>query len=725
MKLNKLNLLKGFFALCLLFSIHLNLAVAQEAKYLNSSNPIEVRVTDLISKLTLKEKVSLLGYQSKEVSRLNIPAYNWWNEALHGIGRAGEATVFPQAIGMAASFNKDLLYQVANVISTEARSKYNLAVAKGIRDEYFGLSFWSPNINIFRDPRWGRGQETYGEDPFLTSRLGASFVKGMQGTDPNHLKTAACAKHYAVHSGPENERHSFNAVVDEKDLRETYLPAFKYLVDNGVESVMGAYNRINGEPANISKKLFGILRGEWNFKGHVVTDCWALDDIFKGHKVLPSSVEVAAAAIKAGVNLDCSSLLQDDLVQAVKQNLVTEAEVNLALGKLLQTQFKLGFYDKANSSPYASYGTDSIHNANHIALSRKMATESMVLLKNEGNILPLNAKKVRKIYVSGGNASSIIPLLGNYNGLSSNMVTIIEGIVEAVDPSVKVQYEYGVDISDTTRLGNNYQIGNSDAIIAVIGLNPLLEGEEGDAFLSKSGGDKNDISLPRSHILFLQKLKSESKGAPIIAVITGGSAMDLAAIQPYVDAIIIAWYPGEQGGNAVGDIIFGKVSPAGRLPLTFYNSINDLPAYNSYAMEGRTYRYFKGKAVYPFGYGLSYANFNYSWGEIPSKTYSKSSESLNFKVEIKNESAIEADEVAQAYIKYPQGTRMPLKELKGFERITITKGETKTVTFKIPLEELMKWDLNDNKFKLYKGKYELYVGGHSEDEKLNASFIIK
>lgn len=717
--------LKKSLVISVLLASTLKLAFAQKAGYLDTTKSIESRTSDLISKLTLAEKVSLLGYQSKEVSRLNIPAYNWWNEALHGIGRAGEATVFPQAIGMAASFNKDLLYQVANVISTEARSKYNLAVAKGIRDEYFGLSFWSPNINIFRDPRWGRGQETYGEDPYLTSRLGASFVKGMQGNDPNHLKTAACAKHYAVHSGPENERHTFNAVVDEKDLRETYLPAFKYLVDHGVESVMGAYNRINGEPANISKKLFGILRGEWNFKGHFVTDCWALDDIYKGHKVLPNSVAVAAAAIKAGVNLDCSSLLQDDLIQAVKQNLVTETEINLALNKLLQTQFKLGFYDKANSSPYSFYGTDSIHNASHIALSRKMATQSMVLLKNENKILPLNPKKVSKIYVSGGNASSIIPLLGNYNGLSSNMVTIIEGIVGAVDPSVKVQYEYGVDVSDTTRLGNNYQMGNSDAIIAVIGLTPLFEGEEGDAFLSSSGGDKKDISLPRSHILFLEKLKKEANGIPIIAVVTGGSALDLASIKPYVNAIIMAWYPGEQGGNAVADVIFGKVSPAGRLPLTFYNSIDDLPAYNNYAMEGRTYRYFKGKPVYPFGYGLSYAKFSYYWSQKPAKTYTSNTKAVIFTIDVKNESDINADEVAQVYIRYPDGIRMPLKELKGFERININGGETKAVTFKIPLEELMKWDLKADKFKLYKGTYQLFIGGNSEDEQLIFNFAVK
>lgn len=698
--------------------------MGQTPFYLDESKPTEVRAADLISRLTLEEKVSLLGYRSAAIPRLKIPAYNWWNEALHGVARAGKATMFPQAIGMSASFNDELLHQVAEAISTEARAKYNLAIANNRRVQYMGLTFWSPNINIFRDPRWGRGQETYGEDPFLTGKLGVAFVTGMQGTNPNHLKTAACAKHYAVHSGPERERHSFDARVDKKDLRETYLPAFKMLVDAGVESVMGAYNRVNGEPATISKTLIGILRNEWGFKGHYLTDCWALEDIYKSHKFLPNSVEVAAAAIKAGVNLDCSGLIQTDLVTAVNMGLVTEKEIDNSLGVLLKTQFKLGFYDAAINSPYSKYGADSVHNEAHVALSRKMATQTMVLLKNENNALPLNIKTIKKIYVTGGNSSSIEPLMGNYYGMSPNMVTFLEGIVGAVTPDVSVVYDLGVVLNDSTHFSPADNAGSSEVTIAVLGLNPLLEGEEGDAFLSSNGADKVNLSLPASHIAFLKGLRSQTK-KPIVAVLTGGSAMDVEAIKPYADAIIIAWYPGEEGGNALADIVFGKVSPAGRLPITFYNSIKELPAYNNYNMAGKTYRYFKGKAQYPFGFGLSYTSFKYTWNTKPLKSYSASVSSLKLSVNIENTGSMDADEVAQVYIKYPSAERMPLKELKGFRRITITKGTKKEIQFDIPFQELMKWDLKANKFKLYKGEYQLFVGGSSVDERIISSFMIK
>ncbi len=716
--------MKQLSFLCLFIGCSTSKLNGQTPFYLDSSKPTEIRTADLLSKLTLEEKVSLLGYRSAAVPRLNIPAYNWWNEALHGVARAGEATMFPQAIGMSASFNDELLHQVAEAISTEARAKYNLAVAKDRRVQYMGLTFWSPNINIFRDPRWGRGQETYGEDPYLTGKLGVAFVKGMQGNDPNHLKTAACAKHYAVHSGPERERHSFDAKVDNKDLRETYLPAFKKLVDAGVESVMGAYNRVNGEPATISKTLIGILRNEWGFKGHYLTDCWALQDIYKGHNVLPNSVTVAAAAIKAGVNLDCSDLIQDDLVKAFKQGLVTEKEIDNSLAVLLKAQFKLGFYDAAKSSPYSSYGADSVHNASHIALSRKMAAQSMVLLKNENNALPLDKKTIKKIYVTGGNSSSVEPLMGNYFGVSPSMVTFLEGIIGGVTPDVSVVYDMGVVLNDSTHFSPAYNASESEVTIAVLGLNPLLEGEDGDAFLTQNGADKVNLSLPASHIAYIKSLRTQTK-KPIIAVLTGGSAMDVEAIKPYADAIIIAWYPGEQGGNALADIVFGDVSPAGRLPITFYNSITDLPAYNDYNMAGKTYRYFKGKAQYPFGYGLSYTSFKYGWNTKPSKSYTTSAGILNLSVTIENTGGMNGDEVAQVYVKYPSAERMPVKELKGFKRVTIEKGSKKEVKFEIPFQELMKWDLKANKFKLYKGEYQLFVGGSSEDERIISSFLIK
>ena len=473
---------------------------------------IDNRVADLVSRLTLEEKISLLGYNSKAVPRLGIPAYNWWNEGLHGVARAGLSTVFPQAIGLAATFNDSLLQQVASVISTEARAKYNLAIQLGRREQYMGLTFWSPNINIFRDPRWGRGQETYGEDPFLTATMGVAFVKGLQGSDAHYLKAAAGAKHFAVHSGPEAGRHSFNAIVDEKDLRETYLYAFRKLVDAGVESVMCAYNRVNGQPCCTGDALLkNILRHEWGFRGHVVTDCWALDDIWQQHKTIPSRIAVAAAALKAGVNLDCSDLLQNELLEAIRQQLVTEKEVDEALTALLRTQFKLGFYNRTASVPFHNLGAADVHTPAHVALARKAAQESMVLLKNTNDLLPLDKKNYRSIMVLGPNAGAIDPLLGNYHGVSSGMITFVEGITEAAGPATAVQYDQGSDYSDTLHFGGIWAAGNSDITIAVIGLTPVMEGEEGDAFLAANGGDKISLDIPPAHLALLKALRKESR----------------------------------------------------------------------------------------------------------------------------------------------------------------------------------------------------------------------
>ncbi|MGN6604419.1 MAG: glycoside hydrolase family 3 protein [Ginsengibacter sp.] len=397
------------------------IAQPSSAAFRNPDLPLQKRVDDLLKTLTLKEKISMLGFRSPGVERLDIPAYNWWNEGLHGVARAGEATVFPQAIGMAASFNKELMYKVADAISTEARAKYNLATSHDRRLQYMGLTFWSPNINIFRDPRWGRGQETYGEDPFLTATMGTAFVKGIQGNDNHYLKASACAKHFAVHSGPEAGRHTFNTIVDEKDLRETYLYAFKKLVDNGVESVMCAYNRVNGEPCCTSNTiLHNILHNEWHFQGHVVTDCGALDDIWLRHKVMPNAVEVTAVAIKAGVNMNCGSLLQDDAMNAIQQKLLTEKDIDSALAPDLRTQFKLGFYDPKANDPFKNFGADSVANTYHVSLARKMAQQSMVLLKNKNNLLPLDKNKYNAYMVIGPNAASLDALLGNYHGVSGN-----------------------------------------------------------------------------------------------------------------------------------------------------------------------------------------------------------------------------------------------------------------------------------------------------------------
>ena len=455
-------------------------AQLKDNAFRDPSLPQEKRMQDLLRQLTLEEKVSLLGYRSKAVPRLGIPEYNWWNEALHGVARAGQATVFPQAIGLAASFNEPLLQAAADAISTEARAKYNIAIRNNRRLQYMGLTFWSPNINIFRDPRWGRGQETYGEDPFLTATMGTAFIRGMQGRETGYLKTAACAKHFAVHSGPEATRHTFNAIVDEKDLRETYLYAFKKLVDAGVEAVMCGYNRVNGEPCCTGRTLLRkILKEEWKFGGHVVTDCWALEDIWARHKSLPNSVAVAAAAIKAGINLDCSNLLQEDVIKAVQERLLTPAEVDSALAGILRTQFKLGLFDDPAASPFHNWGEDSVANSYHKALARSLAAQSMVLLKNSNNLLPLNKKEYGAIMVLGPNAASLDALLGNYHGVSDKAVNFVEGITAAVGAGTRVEYDQGCDFRDTVHFGGLWAAGNADITIAVIGLTPVYEGEEG------------------------------------------------------------------------------------------------------------------------------------------------------------------------------------------------------------------------------------------------------
>jgi beta-glucosidase len=723
--INNLLLITVIMNKRILFSLSICVAMAAHAQnntpiFRNPQQPMEARVNDLLHQLTLPEKISLLGYRSKEVQRLGIPAYNWWNEALHGVARAGVATVFPQAIGMAATFNDELMYQAANVISTEARAKYNLSTGQGNRLQYMGLTFWSPNINIFRDPRWGRGQETYGEDPFLTAHMGTAFIKGLQGNDHKYLKTSACAKHFAVHSGPENGRHTFNAVVDEKDLRETYLYAFKALVDAGVESVMCGYNRLNDQPCCTGNILLQqILRNEWKFKGHVVTDCGALDDIFMRHKVMPSGVEVAAAAIKAGVNLDCSGLLQNDVMKAIEQKLLTEKEVDSALAGILRTQFKLGFYDAASATPFDNYGADSVSNAWHASLARTMAQQSMVLLKNDNQLLPISKKKYPQIMVLGTNSASMDALLGNYHGVSNRAVSFLEGITNAVDAGTRVEYDQGSDYTDTVHFGGIWAAGNADITVAVIGLTPVYEGEEGDAFLAARGGDKPDMNLPAAHIAFMKELRKKNK-KPIIAVITAGSAVDLSAIEPYADAIILAWYPGEQGGNALADILFGRVSPAGRLPVTFYQSFADVPAYDSYAMKGRTYRYFNGKVQYPFGYGLSYTSFAYEWQKMPAGIKT-AKDSISFSIKVKNTGQMDGDEVVQVYVEYPTVDRMPLKELKAFKRVHVKAGGETEVQISIPAADLQKWDLATRSWKLYPGTYTIFAGGNSGDKKIVAT----
>ncbi len=706
--------------------VHLSYPAATQTNnvfFKDASKPIELRLQRLLDQLTAEEKIAMLGYKSPAIPRLGINAYNWWNEALHGVARAGMATVFPQAIGMAATFNDSLTEVVASAIATEARAKHNLALKRGSHEQYMGLTFWSPNINIFRDPRWGRGQETYGEDPFLTAMMGAAYVRGMQGKDSRYLKTAAAAKHFAVHSGPEKSRHIFNAVVDEKDLRETYLYAFKKLVDQKVEAVMCAYNRLNGSACCVNDLLLNnILKKEWGFTGHIVTDCWALDDVYKGHQQLENPVLVAAAAIKAGVSIDCSGLLQQYTKQAIQENVLPESTLNDAIKPSLRTLFKLGFFDTAANNPYLSLNEKDINSSAHRTLALDAARQSMVLLKNDKNILPLRSSSYKSIMIIGPNAGAIGPLLGNYHGLSPQMVSFAEGITLAAGPSCAVQYDQGCDNMDTTRFSGVWSAGLCDLTIAVLGLNPTLEGEEHDAFLSEGGGDKNNLDLPAAQIKLLQQLKKNGK--PLVVILTAGSCLNIAAIEPYADAILLAWYPGEQGGNAAADILFGKYSPAGSLPVTFYKSLNDLPPYDNYAMNGRTYRYYDGAVQYPFGYGLSYTKFkrHFTAAPIVSKEQNKQ---ISFSVLVSNTGAMDGDEVLQVYVQYPKLPRMPFKELKAFKRIALAKGESRSVDFTIPVMDLQKWDVLKAEWKLYPGEYKIFVGRHANDTTLHASIIIK
>ncbi len=676
--------------------------------YFNPEYSIDDRVESLIQQMTLEEKVSQMVYNSPAIARLNIPAYNWWNESLHGVARSGRATVFPQAIGLGATFDPDLLLRISTAISDEARAMYNAQIKMGYRNQYGGLTFWTPNINIFRDPRWGRGQETYGEDPYLTSQLGVAFVKGLQGNDPSHLKTAACAKHFAVHSGPEKLRHEFNATASKKDLNDTYLPAFHALVNAGVESVMCAYNSTNGEPCCANNYLIkDVLRGKWNFKGHVVSDCWALVDFYEGHKVCKDAVEASAMALKAGVNLNCGSVYPS-LVEAVKQGLVKEVEIDSSLAVLLATRFKLGLFDPEGSNPYDTIPTSIIDCEDHRALAKEAALKSMVLLKNNG-VLPLK-NNLSKYYITGPNATSIECLLGNYHGANGQMTTFMEGIVAAVDPASQAQYRPGTLLANDNVNPIDWVVGDaikSNATIVVLGINSYIEGEEGESLLSAFAGDRLDYNLPKNQISFLKKLRTNNPN-PVIAVITGGSPINLAEVMELADAVIFSWYAGEEGGNALADIIFGKVSPSGKLPITFPKSLDQLPAYEDYNMAGRTYRYMEKEPLFPFGFGLTYSSFSFSEPSISSGTI-KSGKSVKISTTVTNTGNFQSENVVQLYVSRIDDTEMtPLFSLKGVERIALKPGESKHLQFEISSQLLE--NINDEGISVFeKGFYKIYI----------------
>lgn len=637
---------------------------------------LEDRLDDLASRLTLEEKSALLLHDAPGVERLGILPYPWWSECLHGVARNGRATIFPQAIGLAATFDPDLLHRVGCAIADEARAKYEESVARGNFRRYAGLTFWTPNINIFRDPRWGRGQETYGEDPWLTSRMGVALVRALQGEDPQHLKLAACAKHYAAHSGPEKRRHEFNAIVSEYDLRDTYLPAFEALVREAkVEIVMGAYNRVNGDPCCAHPRLLGeILRGEWGFKGHVVSDCWALKDFHTTHKVTKIPAESAALAIKEGCDVNCGETYEH-LCDAVQLGLLTEEEVDVCFKRAFRTRFRLGEFDPPETVAHRKIPSTVIACPEHLALSREAAVKSAVLLKNDG-LLPLPDEGMKKIYVTGAHAANLDVLLGNYYGVSSQLVSILEGVVARAPAGVNVEYRQGC--SSTHPNSNpidwvSFEAGQSDVTIACLGISPVHEGEEGDAIDSPDLGDRYSLDVPPHQIEFLRRLR-ERPGSRIVLVLTGGSPISSEELFAMADAVLWVWYPGEQGGHAVADLLFGDANPSGRLPITFPKSLADLPPYEDYSMRGRTYRYSEAEPLYPFGFGLSYTTFAY-------ENLNLSTDRTTATVTVRNTGNRDGEEVVQIYTRAlaPEGCA-PRQSLVGFQRISVPAGASVEVS---------------------------------------------
>lgn len=646
----------------------------------------KAKAHELVGKMTLEEKASQLRFDAPAVERLGIPAYNWWNEALHGVARAGVATVFPQAIGMAAMFDDEMMKEIGDVIATEGRAKYNAYSTQDDRDIYKGLTFWSPNVNIFRDPRWGRGHETYGEDPYLTSRLGVKFVEGLQG-DGEVMKAAACAKHFAVHSGPEAIRHEFNAVASKKDMYETYLPAFEALVkEAGVESVMGAYNRTNGEPCCGSQTLLvDILRKKWGFEGHVVSDCWAIQDFHEHHKVTSSPQESAAMALQAGCDCNCGCTYQH-IMEGVKNGLISEDEITTSCERLFTTRYLLGLFD---GSAYDDIPYEVVECKEHVELALDVARKSAVLLKNDG-ILPLHKDEIKTIGVVGPNANSRVPLFGNYYGTSSRYITVLEGIQDEVGDDVRVLYSEGCHLYKDRveslawaddRISEAVTVANhSDVTVVVVGLDETLEGEELDQSNGVGSGDKADLLLPEPQRKLLEAVARTGK--PFIVVLMAGSAIDLSFAQEHANGILQAWYPGARGGKAVADILFGNVSPSGKLPVTFYKDTEHLPEFTDYSMKGRTYRYMEEEALYPFGYGLTYGKTAVT--EAFLKNTPTADSDIEISVTVENAGKMDTGEVVQVYIK-DMDSDLAVKNysLCGFKRVYLKAGETKTLELTI------------------------------------------
>lgn len=833
-------------------------------RYLNTNLSIEERVDDLVGRMTLEEKVSQMAYTAEAIDRLGIPEYNWWNECLHGVARAGRATVFPQAIGLAATWDRDMIFEMADITSTEARAKYNDFQLKGKRGIYQGLTFWSPNINIFRDPRWGRGMETYGEDPYLTGEIGTQFIKGLQGNDPDYFKVIATSKHYAVHSGPEPLRHSFNAVVSDRDFRDTYFPAFKKTIQEGkAYSVMCAYNAYMGEPCCGSDALLEhMLRNELGFEGYVVSDCGAIRDFFNGHDIVETAAEASAIAVMSGTDLNCG-YSYDSLVSAVKKGFISEADLNVSVKRLMTARMKLGMFDPPEDVPWSDLDADIVSSARHSRVALETARKSMVLLKNENNALPLS-KSIKNIAVVGPNASDIEVMCGNYNGTPYEPVTPLQGIIDKTAGTSTVKYARGCahakglpflevipskylfttaklaenglqgayypnkkaegepvveevdknvdfywwDITPYEQLeddnfsvkwtgylvpdksgmyalgceakyfllklngepfisnnnvhhpnkkyneveleaGQPYEIelmmwdnqGDAlchlmwappeenlekqametvkwaDQVIMFMGLSPRLEGEEMKVEVEGfNGGDRSSLDLPEIQRNLIRKIVATGK--PVVLVLLNGSAVSINWENENVPAILEAWYPGEAAGTSIADILFGDCNPAGRLPVTFYKSVNDLPPFEDYNMKGRTYRYFEGDVLYPFGYGLSYSTFVYNNISLDKKSIS-SGDVVTVSVDVTNTSEVDGEEVVQFYI-HETGTPdpRPMLDLRGFERISFKAGETKTVSIELSDEELAYYNLEEDAYTLDPGRIEIFAGPSSDRERL-------
>ncbi|MFZ5989622.1 MAG: glycoside hydrolase family 3 C-terminal domain-containing protein [Bacillota bacterium] len=681
------------------------------------------RAKDLVSRMTLEEKVTQMLHSAPAIPRLGIPSYNWWSEALHGVARAGTATMFPQAIGMAATFDEELVYKAADVISTEGRAKYHEYQRKGDSGIYKGLTFWSPNVNIFRDPRWGRGHETYGEDPYLTARLGVAFIKGIQGSDDKYLKAAACAKHFAVHSGPEKERHEFNAKVSVKDLRETYLPAFKACIKEAqVEAVMGAYNRTNGEPCCGSRTLLKeILREEWGFRGHVTSDCWAIKDFHENHMVTKTAPESAALAVNNGCDLNCGSMYVNLLI-ANKEGLVTEETIDKSVIRLMTTRMKLGMFDEPEDVPFSSIPYEMNDCREHRELALEVTKKSLVLLKNEDSLLPLDKNKIKSIAVIGPNADSRDALIGNYFGTASRYVNVLDGIWEMVSGDTRIHYASGCHLyKEKTGLAEAKEgfsealaaAERADVVVMCLGLDATIEGEEGDVSNEYASGDKIHLNLPGLQQELLEAV--HKAGKPVILVLLSGSALAVTWADENVPAIIQAWYPGAEGGKAIASMLFGEYSPSGRLPVTFYRTTEELPDFSDYSMKNRTYRYMKNEALYPFGYGLSYTRFEYSELKL-SKEKVHAGENIQCRIKVKNTGKYRSDEVVQLYLKDTGNIEAPRWHMEGFRRIHLMPDEEREVQFEVTSRQMA--SINEQgKCILEPGLFEIYLSGSQPDER--------